>query len=59
MKLETWSFAVKVTVDLDAIGRWNPQDVIELIDSSVSQLQGVANVECPGSHIECAGNLPG
>jgi hypothetical protein len=53
MKLETWTLTVKVTVDLEAIGSWNPQDVADVIVSSVSQLEGVANVEFPGS-VACA-----
>jgi len=48
---------VKVTVDLDAIGSRNPQDVAEAIDSCVSQLEGVANVEFPWS-IACAADSP-
>jgi hypothetical protein len=47
------TLTVKVTADLDAIGGWNPQDVAEVIDSSVSQLEGVGNVEFPGS-VACA-----
>jgi hypothetical protein len=46
MRFETWTLAVKVTVDLDAIGGWTPQDVVENIESGVSQMEGVANVEC-------------
>jgi hypothetical protein len=46
MRLETWTLTVKVTVDRDAIGGWTPQDVAHDIESGVSQMEGVANVEC-------------
>jgi hypothetical protein len=50
MQLETWTLPVKVTVDLDEIGGWTPQDIADVImdriEGSVSQLEGVANVEC-------------
>ena len=56
MRLETWTYTVQVTVDLDALGGWNPQDVADAIDTTVSQLEGVANVECkngPKSYVAC------
>jgi hypothetical protein len=58
MKLQKWDFTVQVTVDLDAIGQWTPSDVTEAIDSTVSQLEGVANDTCqdvsaPKGYVAC------
>ena len=63
MTLETWNFTVQVTVDRDAIGCWTPEDVAQEIDSLVSQLEGVANVECkqvssPKSYVACVDDSP-
>jgi len=64
MKLETWTMTVRVTVDRDAISPrgWTPDDVAQAIDNVVSQMEGVANVECkqvtsPKSY-ECADDSP-
>jgi hypothetical protein len=49
MQLETWTFTVKVTIDREARGGWTPDDVLQEIaqvENVVSQMEGVANVEC-------------
>ena len=50
MKLETGNFTVKVSVDREAIGSWTPQDILQeitdAVEPTVSQMEGVANIEC-------------